>query len=66
MSSHDFTLTIYLALASCGAALALLSHRDGSRVPSFATLMRWIMSSRTRRIGVILTWAWLGLHFLAR
>ena len=66
MSSHDFTLAIYLVLAAGGAALVLLSHRDGSRIPSFGVLVRWLMSSRTRRVGVIVTWAWLGLHFLAR
>jgi hypothetical protein len=66
MSSHDFTLTVYLSIVACGFALALLGRRRGSRIPSFDALMRWSMGTRTRRVGVIITWAWLGLHFFAR
>jgi hypothetical protein len=66
MSSHDFTITIYLSIVACGAGLSLMSRRSGSRFPAFGTLMSWTMSTRTRRVGVIITWAWLGLHFFAR
>ncbi len=66
MSSHDLTVTIYLAFAACGVGLTLLSRRTGSRIPSFGTLTSWTMSTRTRRVGVVVTWAWLGLHFFAR
>jgi Family of unknown function (DUF6186) len=66
MSSHDFTIAVYLSIVMCGVALALLSRRPGSRVPTFGALMSWVESTRTRRVGVIVAWAWLGLHFFAR
>ena len=66
MNSHDLTLTIYLSIAFCGALLELSSRRFQSRIPGFGALMSWTMSTRTRRVGVIITWAWLGLHCFAR
>jgi uncharacterized protein DUF6186 len=35
-------------------------------VPSFGELLTHAMRSRTGRVGVLVAWAWIGLHFFAR
>jgi hypothetical protein len=66
MSSHAITVAGYVAIAWAGLVLIWLSHRAGSRVPTFSTVVGRLARSRTGRVGVIAGWAWLGLHFFAR
>jgi len=66
MSSHDITVAGYLAIASSGVVLELLSHRSHSRIPSFGHVLRRLMRTRSGRFGVVAGWAWLGMHFFAR
>jgi hypothetical protein len=35
-------------------------------IPPLGDLLTRIMRSRTGRVGVLVAWAWLGLHFFAR
>ena len=66
MSSHDFTLAVYVAIVMVGVALQVASARPGSRIPSAGELAGRVMRTRSGRVGVIAGWAWLGLHFFAR
>ena len=66
MNGHDITVAGYLAIASSGVALELLSHRPRSRVPSFGQVLGRLMRTRSGRVGVVAGWAWLGMHFFAR
>lgn len=66
MSSHDFTIAVYLTIFACLGALQIRSHMPTSRVPSFGTVLRWTVATQPRRIGVTIVWVWLGVHFLAR
>ena len=66
MTSHDLTLAGYGLIALGGVVLQLLSHREGSSIPSFGALLRWAMARRSARIGILAGWAWLGLHFFVR
>jgi Family of unknown function (DUF6186) len=66
MNSHDITVAGYLAIASSGVALELLSHRWQSKIPSFEQVLSRLMRTRSGRIGVVAGWAWLGMHFFAR
>jgi hypothetical protein len=66
MSAHAITVGGYVAIALAGCALAFLSHRPGSSVPRFSTVLERVARSRTGRVGVMAGWAWLGLHFFAR
>jgi hypothetical protein len=66
MSSHDFSVLVYAAILAAVFLLELLSHREGSRIPSLSTLFRNIMRTRPGRVGLVAGWAWLGLHFFAR
>jgi hypothetical protein len=46
-----------------------LSDRSGGgrgRIPRLGEVLAVIMRTRTGRVGVIVAWAWLGLHFFAK
>jgi hypothetical protein len=66
VSSRAVTIAGYLLIVGCGVALQLASRRRGSPVPSFGALLRRVMGTRSGRVGVMVGWAWLGVHFLAR
>jgi hypothetical protein len=36
------------------------------RVPSLCRVLSHVMQTRTGRVGIIVAWAWVGLHFFAR
>jgi uncharacterized protein DUF6186 len=66
LSSHDITITGYLVVVGGIVALQLLATRTRGPVPSLSDLLSRAMRSRTGRVGVLVAWAWIGLHFFAR
>ena len=66
MSSHGFTILVYVAIVTVAFVLELLSRRRDSRIPSIGALFRGVMRTRSGRVGMVAGWAWLGLHFWAR
>jgi hypothetical protein len=46
--------------------LQLLSSRPKAPVPSLGTILTRIMRTRTGRVGILVAWAWIGLHFFAQ
>ncbi len=64
MSSRLITLLGYGVLACGGVTLGVAAHRGTSTIPTFDTLVRWALRTRSGRIGVFAAWAWMGLHFL--
>ena len=66
MSSHDLTVLGYLLLLAVGVALEVLSAWPRTQIPSLQVVLTRIMRSRTGRVGVLIAWAWVGLHFFAR
>jgi Family of unknown function (DUF6186) len=66
VNSHDITITGYLVVLAAGVILQLLATRTRAPVPSLGKVLAWAMNTRTRRIGMLVAWAWLGLHFFAR
>jgi Family of unknown function (DUF6186) len=66
MNSHDVTVAGYLVVLLAGIALQLLATRARAPIPSLGKVFAWAMSTRTRRIGILVAWAWVGLHFFAR
>jgi hypothetical protein len=65
VNSHDVTVLGYLAVVLAGGVLQLLATRTRSD-PSPGEVFAWAMSTRTRRVGMLVAWAWVGLHFFAR
>ena len=66
MNSHDVTVLGYLAILLAGIILQLLATRTRAPIPPLGKVFAWAMSTRTRRVGLLVAWAWVGLHFFAR
>jgi Family of unknown function (DUF6186) len=66
MSSHDLTVLGYLLVLAAGVVIQLLATRTQARIPSLGDVFTRVMRTRTGRVGVLVAWAWLGLHFFAR
>ena len=66
MNSHNVTIAGYLLVVAGIAVLQLLATRTRVPVPSFGELLTRAMRSRTGRVGILVAWAWIGLHFFAR
>ncbi len=66
MNTHDFTVFGYLAVVAAGVVIQLLATRTRAPIPSLGEVFTRIMRTRTGRVGVLVAWAWLGLHFFAR
>ena len=64
MNSHDVTVLGYLAVRLAGVVLQLLATRTRAPIPPLGKVFPWAMSTRTRRVGMLVAWAWVGLHFL--
>ena len=65
MNSHDITVLGYLGVATAALLLQVAAARS-ERIPSLGEVFSRVMRTRTGRVGVLVAWAWLGLHFFAR
>ena len=65
MTSHAITIAGYLAVLSGIVLLQVLATRTRVPVPSLGELLSRAMRTRTGRVGVLVAWAWIGLHFFA-
>ena len=66
MNSHEVTIAGYLVAVAGIVLLQVLATSTRVPVPSLGELLTRAMRSRTGRVGVLVAWAWLGLHFFAR
>ncbi len=66
MISHEVTIAGYLLVVAGIVVLQVLATRTRVPVPSLGELLTRAMRSRTGRVGVLVAWAWIGLHFFAR
>ena len=66
MNSHDVTITGYVLILLAAAGLQLAATRPRAPVPPLGAVLSRIMRTRTGRVGVLVAWAWLGLHFFAK
>jgi hypothetical protein len=51
---------------AAGITLQVVAIRWAGRLRSRGRVLSHIMQSRTVRVGIIVAWAWIGLHFFAR
>ena len=65
MSSHEITIVGYLAMLGGIVLLQVLATRTRVPVPALGYLLTRAMRTRTGRVGVLVAWAWIGLHFFA-
>jgi hypothetical protein len=66
MNSRDGTILGYLIVLATGIALQVRSIRSPGKVPSLGRVFTHVMATRTGRVGMLVAWAWVGLHFFAR
>jgi hypothetical protein len=66
MTSRELTITGYLTVLAACVALQVAAVRKPERLPSLGRVFTHVMRSRTGRVGVLVAWAWLGLHFFAK
>ncbi len=66
MNSHDVTVLGFLIVLAGLAATEISARRADSKIPTFGQVASRIMRTRTGRVGMLLAWAWLGLHFFAK
>lgn len=66
MNSHDVTVTGFLVLLAGLVGIEIAGRTGRAHVPTFGQVMTRIMRTRTGRVGILVAWAWLGLHFFAK
>jgi hypothetical protein len=66
VNSHDVTITGYVVIVVAAARLQLAATRSKAPVPPLGAVLSRVMRTRTGRVGVLVGWAWLGLHFFAK
>jgi hypothetical protein len=66
MNSHDVTVTGFLVILAGLVGTELASRTGRASVPTFSQVITRVMRTRTGRVGLLVAWAWLGLHFFAK
>jgi hypothetical protein len=66
MSSHWVTILGYLLVLAAGAGLEIFAARTRRRVPPLGDVLSRVMRTRTGRVGILIAWGWIGLHFFAK
>jgi Family of unknown function (DUF6186) len=66
MTSRYGTILGYLLVLAAGIALQVRSICAPDKVPSLGRVFTHVMQTRTGRVGMLVAWAWVGLHFFAR
>ena len=66
MNSHDITVTGFLVILAGLVSAEIVARRRRTEIPTFAEVITRIMRTRTGRVGMLVAWAWLGLHFFAK
>jgi hypothetical protein len=66
VNSHDLTVAGYLVVLAAFVTLEIVGARTKAPVPTLGTILTRIMRTRTGRVGILVAWAWIGLHFFAQ
>lgn len=66
MNSHQVTILGFLAVLAALVTTEVIARTGRTRVPTFAQVCTRIMRTRTGRVGMLVAWAWIGLHFFAK
>jgi Family of unknown function (DUF6186) len=64
--SHYATILGYLTVLAGGVGLQVLAVRIPERLPTLGRVFTHVMRTRTGRVGVLVAWGWIGLHFFAK
>jgi hypothetical protein len=65
VSSRTITIAGYVICVLTLVGLEFASSFKRSGIPPFREVVGRLMSTRSGRVAMLTTWAWLGLHFFA-
>jgi hypothetical protein len=66
MNSHNVTVLGFAVILAGLIGTEVTARTGRTQVPTFAQVVTRVMRTRTGRVGVLVGWAWLGLHFFAK
>jgi hypothetical protein len=66
MNSHDVTVAGFLVILAGLVGTEIAGRTGRTQIPTFSQVITRVMRTRTGRVGILVAWAWLGLHFFAR
>jgi hypothetical protein len=70
MSSHVVTAFLYIGIGLVAVAVEVVARRRRAShrpwIPPLSHVFATIKRSPTGKVGLVVAWAWLGLHFFAR
>jgi len=66
MNSHDVTVAGFLVILAGLVGTEIAGRTGRTHIPTFSQVITRVMRTRTGRVGILVAWAWLGLHFFAR
>lgn len=66
MNSRDVTVLGYVLVLVACVLVELLARWRPVRIPTLAEVLTRIMRTRAGRVGMLVAWAWVGLHFFSR
>jgi len=58
------TIVGYCVIVVTGLTVEARARRGSPVIPRLDTVVRWVLRTRSGRIGLFAAWAWMGLHFL--
>lgn len=61
---RTWTILVYIGCGLALIAVEVLARFTRLRVPTVASLFRWMMRKRSAQIGILMAWWWIGWHFL--
>lgn len=66
MNSHAITVLGFLIVLAGLITTEAIARSGKGNIPTFAQVCTRIMRTRTGRVGMLVAWAWLGLHFFSK
>lgn len=63
--TRSITIAGYLAVIAAAVAIDVTARRGAGRLEPLADTIAAAMSDRTVRVALVVTWWWIGWHFLA-
>ncbi len=64
MTSADITVSVYASVGLMLLALEVAGRLWPSRCSTLSRVLTWAMRRRSAQLGLLLTWWWLGWHFV--
>jgi hypothetical protein len=66
MNSHAITVAGFLVVLAGILGAETAARLTKAPIPTLSQVFTRIMRTRTGRVGILVAWAWVGLHFFAK